>query len=263
MTKPGEALSQTGPALLPMYDWPEVSWATDALWQAIRTACRQIGLNPPQTLTRHAGLLDQWLDPHLFLAQTCGLPFARHLRCRVRLLGSPAYALEGCEPGDYYSVVVVRQTDLLAGPDDIGPTHRFAYNGIDSQSGFRAMQSLLRAGGQSADWLASGRRTGSHRASIRAVADGVADFAAIDAISWLLAGRHEPASRNLRVLTRTASTPGLPFITSLDRDGAPLATAIKNAIETLEPRVREALGICGFRQRVEADYDCMDEAETV
>lgn len=254
MTAAGTAMAQPGPALLPMYDWPEIRWATDALWQAVRAACREEGLAPPQALTRRPGLLEQWLDPTLFLAQTCGLPFARHLRGRVRLLGSPAYALEGCEPGDYYSVVVVRQTDLIAGLDDIGPSHRFAFNGSDSQSGFRAMQSLLHERGQDTDRLARGRKTGSHRASIQAVADGLADFAAIDAVSWLLAGQHEPASRTLRVLARTPATPGLPFITSLDRDGAPLANALCQAFETLEPHVREALGLCGFRLRGEADY---------
>ncbi len=260
MTAPAGAARlqpEPGPALLPMYDWPEVRWATDALWQAIRKASLRAGLAAPGTLLRRPGLLDQWLDPDLFLAQTCGLPFARHLRGRVRLLGSPAYALEGCRPGDYYSVIVVRQTDPIEKTKDLGPGHRFAFNGIESQSGFRAMRLLLEPGGRNADWLVGGCRTGSHRASIQAVADGVADFAAIDAVSWFLAGHHEPASRNLRVLARTPTTPGLPFITSLNRGGAPLVDALADALETLEPRVGAALGICGFRRRGEADYDGM------
>ena len=54
--------------------------------------------------------------------------------------------------------------------------------------------------------------TGGHRASIRAVAEGRADVAAIDCRSWQLARRFEPAARELHAVGWTRRSKGLPFI---------------------------------------------------
>lgn len=62
--------------------------------------------------------------------------------------------------------------------------------------------------------------TGGHRASVRAVAEGRADLAAIDCRSWALALRHEPCARRLVVIGWTAERPGLPYVTGAHTDAA-------------------------------------------
>ncbi len=75
--------------------------------------------------------------------------------------------------------------------------------------------------------------TGSHRNSIRAVASGEAQLAAIDAQSWWLALAHEPAADEVRMAGRSVDVPGLPLIT---------ATAFaKPTLPTSSPRWRQPL----------------------
>ena len=56
---------------------------------------------------------------------------------------------------------------------------------------------------------------GGSRESIRAVADGRADFAVIDCMSWHLARQFEPASEDVHVAGWASSRPGLPLVTAL------------------------------------------------
>src|SRR5690606_35273518 len=88
--------------------------------------------------------------------------------------------------------------------------------------------------------------TGAHADSARAVAEGRADIAAIDAVSWRLMTAHRPAvAERLRVVCATDPSPGLPLITALGRDPAPLARAAAAAIAALAPADRAALGLKG------------------
>jgi ABC-type phosphate/phosphonate transport system substrate-binding protein len=118
-----------------------------------------------------------------------------------------------------------------------------------SQSGHAALDAAL--GPLAPD---RGLVTGSHRASIVAVATGAAEIAAIDAVSWRLAEAWEPEAARLRVLGWTRPTPGLPMITARGRDPGPIAGAVAEAIVALAPAHRAALGLAGFRRFRPADY---------
>ena len=91
---------------------------------------------------------------------------------------------------------------------------RFAFNSTDSMSGILALAGDLAACGESLDIFSERLETGGHRISIKAVAEGKADVAAIDCRSWQLAQRYEPAAQELRVVGWTAKRKGLPYITS-------------------------------------------------
>jgi ABC-type phosphate/phosphonate transport system substrate-binding protein len=107
---------------------------------------------------------------------------------------------------------------------------RFAYNGLDSMSGIIALTRDLAALGEDAEtFLADRIETGSHRASIRAVAEGRADACAIDCRSWDLARRHEPAAKGVVAVGWTARRPGLPLITSRHTP-APVAAALREIL---------------------------------
>ena len=239
-------------AALPMYDWPEVSPATDRLWEILRRQLTAAGLSPPARLSRETDPEALWTAPDLLLAQTCGYPFSTVLRDRVSLVGTPAYAI-GCAPGNYCSVLVARKADRSASLEYLADG-RMAFNARNSQSGFRAPLRLLRTVGLNQPRATL--ETGSHRASIRAVAEGEADFAAIDAVSWRLARRHEPAAGAVAIVAETPQTPGLPLITSAaNRENAGIIFAcVAEAIGALDKEARDALLLDGLVATTPDDY---------
>ena len=242
-------------AALPMYDWPEVSHAVDRLWKSVAVAALPLGLPVPAELTRRDPPESIWLHPELIVGQTCGLPLVQRLLDHVVVLGTFAFDLPDTDPGDYHSVVVVAESSPCGSLADLRGGV-VAINARDSQSGHAALQYGVAPLAQGGRFFGSAIETLSHRASIAAVADGSADVAAIDAVSWLLALDHDPAAHTLRVLTRTQPTPGLPLITSLDHEALrlDLITAIRRGIAALDHTSRRALHIEGFEPHTGDDY---------
>ncbi|WP_322865487.1 phosphate/phosphite/phosphonate ABC transporter substrate-binding protein [Aquicoccus sp. G2-2] len=236
-------------AALPMYDRAETATANDTLWAAIRG---ELG-HGPETLTRGGDLWALWQSPDLLLAQTCGLPYRARLHDAVRLVGTPDYGLDGCPPGYYRSIFIARRTDRHQTVQSLAG-QRFAYNEGLSQSGWAAPALHMQERGLSFGALI---QTGSHQASARAVAEGRADFAAIDALTWALITAHDPFAANLRSIAETTATPGLPFITALARDPAPLFNAIRAAISNVSTRTRAALSLRGLVHIPETAYLAM------
>ena len=112
---------------------------------------------------------------------------------------------------------------------------------------------LIRAGPlpwlTSESWIfhrSSLKKTGSHRASVKSVASGKIDFAAVDAQSWRFIKKYDKFSINVRVLDHTNPTPGLPFITSQNGLKENLFSAIKKAIEVLSEKYRSILYLNDF-----------------
>ena len=228
-------------ATLGMYDWPQVTDATDRLWAAIRDRLRQAGIAAPQALTRDASLWAMWESPDLLLGQTCGMPYRTRLHDRVALVATPDYGLPGAPAGYYYSELVVHADEPGELPDFIDRT--LAFNGQDSQSGWAAPQNqVARLGRRFTHTL----HTGAHRDSARAVAEGRARIAAIDAVSWRLMCAHHPeVTARLRIIGHTDPTPGLPLIAAPGRDRAVLAAAVSAAIAGLSRADRALLGGLG------------------
>lgn len=224
-------------AALPMYGRPETADSTARLWSAIRDA---LGAGP-EALSDAEDLWTLWEAPDLLLAQTCGLPYRARLHLCVTLVGTPDFGLPGCAPGWYRSVYVARAD----GPDrlDAFRAPRFALNEPLSQSGWAAPSAHFAATGRSFGPLTV---TGSHAASARAVAEGAADLAALDAQTWRLIARHDAFAAGLRVIGSTPPSPGLPLITAKGRDPEPLARAVGAAIAALAPADRAALGLRGL-----------------
>ncbi|WP_135503622.1 phosphate/phosphite/phosphonate ABC transporter substrate-binding protein [Roseovarius aestuariivivens] len=225
-------------ASLPMYDRPDLRGAHHRLWRGVRAA---LG-HGPDTLSHPANPWDDWTAPDLLLSQTCGYPYRARLHGHVTLVATPEHRLPGCPPGHYASVFVARQSDPRSDPVEFAESP-FAYNEPLSQSGWAAPATYAADRGFA---FIDTRRTGAHVASARAVADGHADLAALDAQTWRLMQRHDPAARHLRVIAMTDPTPALPYITGPDRVPAPLRAALAQAIRTLPAPDRDALGLYGL-----------------
>ena len=234
-------------ASLPMYATPRTAGPTARLWALIRDALRGRSLPAPDRLTGDIpDLKAHWLSPDLVLSQTCGLPFRLWLAGHVGLVGTPDYGLDGCPPGHYRSVVIVRSGDARTRLADLAGA-RFALNDPHSQSGWAALAATDPAAVTGPVLV-----TGAHRESARAVRDGRADFAAIDAVTWrLLAG--EGGTEGLRVLHETPPTPGLPLITARANDPGTVFDAVADGIARLSAEDRGVLGVTGIvRLPVEA-----------
>lgn len=244
-------------AALPMYDWPEVSGKWDALWALVHARLERVGIEAQAGLRRINDHEAQWTDPELVIGQTCGWPFVSALKQKVVPFARFDFGLGG-RPGDYHSVYITRgdedPRDLVANDQTA-----VAINAFNSQSGFRALSELVRSPVR----LPSSRFlvTGGHRNSIRAVAAGKAQLAAIDAQSWRFALMHEPAAARVRVAGRSTDVPGLPLITApafaASRDD--FLAVMRAGIEDLPARLRSDLGLNGIVSAMPDDYAVLTE----
>lgn len=230
-------------AALPMYDRPELTGATDRYWALIRDGLRLRGMDAPEALQRvDAELMPQWLAPDLVLSQTCGFPYRAALHGKVRLIGTPDFGVEGCPPGYYRSMFIARADDPRAGLAAFDGV-AMAYNDGLSQSGWAAPQTHAAALGLH---FPAGVLTGSHAASLLAVAEGRADLAALDAVTFRLLAKSDPAAALVKVVALTDPTPGLPYICAEAVDADAVFDAIAAAIPALGDADRAALGLRGL-----------------
>ncbi|MBI1173263.1 PhnD/SsuA/transferrin family substrate-binding protein [bacterium] len=230
-------------ASLGMYDRAEAQGANDRLWALIRDGLRVRGLGAPAALTRGAAAYwPAWTSDDLTLSQTCGFPYRARLHDKVTLIGTPDYGVAGCPPGYYRSVFVARASDPREDWNEFdGAT--LAFNEDLSQSGWAAAQNHAARHGIA---LRPHRRTGGHLLSARAVAEGKAEIAAIDAVTWRMITRWEAFAHDLKVVGQTEPTPGLPYIAARGSDAVTLFDVVARAIAALTPQDRDTLCLRGL-----------------
>lgn len=237
-------------ASLGMYDFGVAQAANDRLWGLIRDGLRSRGIAAPEALTRgeHA-YWDAWQSPDLVLSQTCGYPFRARLHDRVAYVGTPDYGVEGCAPGHYRSVLIARADDPRDRLQEFDGAP-FAFNEDLSQSGWAAPQIHAARLGLT---LRPVLRSGGHRLSAQAVAEGRADIAALDAVTWRLMQGEAVAAR-LKVVGLTDPSPGLPLIAASGADIDATFAAVAEAIATLDTESRDVLGLRALVRIPLADY---------
>ncbi|MEM9043806.1 MAG: PhnD/SsuA/transferrin family substrate-binding protein [Pseudomonadota bacterium] len=201
-----------------MYDWPEVRGQNDAFWEQVVAALARRGIVAPASLDRDDHLTSIWRHPDLLLGQTCGLPLVRGEAGTAIPVARPSYAVEGCGPGNYRSVLLARKGfgDTLSEFQG----KRVAINGWDSQSGCNALKDaffdMLSHGPFFSDVLVSG----AHRKSADLVAMGDADICALDAVAWALYQQvQSERATQLEEIHWTRAMPSLPYITSTSHEG--------------------------------------------
>jgi ABC-type phosphate/phosphonate transport system substrate-binding protein len=249
-------------ASLGMYDFPWLREATDALWVLLRDSLRRAGVEGvPDALDRSRPVREIWRDPNLLLAQTCGYPLVTELVGVVRLVATPVYHLPGCEGGLHRSFVVVRADDPAQALADLRG-RRCAVNAFHSNTGMnllRAAVAPLAGGGR---FFGSVVETGAHLNSLRAVREDFADVAAIDCVVYGLATRHQPqVLTGTRVLTETATTPGLPFVTARATSDLELQALRAALAATAGLPAAVSVGLGGFQAMDVGDYDVVSALE--
>lgn len=260
MQRSGELVASLG-----MYDFPWTAQAHDALWQGVRSRLEAAGVAAPACLTSGVDLHGLWMDPALIVGHTCGYPYVTALREHVALVATPIYDFPGCMGAANCSFVVANVADAR---NDL-PAFRGAralINNPDSNSGMNRFRAIIApiAGGK--PFFSEVAISGSHAASLEAIAAGRADIACIDCVSFALVRRGRPEMMaNIGVVASAPMTKGLPLVMSNALAATylePMRRALAEVIAdpALAP-ARDCLGLSGIQLLAPADYDDIAELE--
>ena len=244
-------------ACLPAYDLPEIEGATDEWWQHLRRGFLRAGLNEvPTERYRPQDFLAHFENESLLFSQCCGYPYLKFFSKILLLVGTPVYNLPGCEGPNYRSFIIVRHDEeaksLLAMRG-----RRCAVNAPHSQSGYNCLRAALSEARAPKPLFAQVIETGSHIASLEAVAEVQADLAAIDCVTLGLIQRYRPSLvQDLRILAQTMAAPALPYVTGGDADCRKrLREGLLLALnDPASQDCRQALGLRDVRFLEPADY---------
>lgn len=210
-----------------MYWRPENAHLWRGFWSHVQAALPDLpDLTPPEDIPNP--WTDHWLRDDLILSATCSLPFRTVLKDRVTYVGTLGHSVT--EPGGYYFSRLIRHPDVRE-------IRTLAYNEPISHSGWAVTQ-----GHPALTNVKNHIETGAHSASLAAVAEGRADAAMIDAITWRILERCDPNARRVIVDGASPVSPGLPLITAKGNDPAPLRAALAPATQTFKTEDPDLMG---------------------
>ncbi len=203
-------------ASLPMYDFDELRVAHETLWSCIASRLSAHGFSDaPRRLTRSTSERRVWGDSQLLFGQACEYPLARSFANKLQLIATPCYTAPGCEGAKYRSAIVVRRSDPANSLRDLRG-RRGVVNDWESNSGMNLLRHAVAPFAVMGRFFGEVKVSGAHRRSMRMIASGEADVAAIDCITFALCQRVEPALTSaLRILEWTAASPCLPFVAAI------------------------------------------------
>lgn len=192
------------------------------------------------------------------IALVCGLVYSRlHDGDPDRFAAVAAPVVDDPRGGGdavYFSDIVVPTDSAARTLRDLSGT-RFACNEPVSFSGCRALEYELISRGWGWDLFSERVHTGSHAASLAALARGDAEAAAIDSHVLMLARRRDPGlGGRLRVLESLGPYPAPPIaINTGSCDVSPERLA--ELLDRLPPEPLGLAGIRGWRRMDDAGYD--------
>ncbi len=190
-------------ASFPWYDLPSVQWANDSLWEAT---------GYPGELNRHQAVSDLWHNPDLLVTQACGLDLFLS-EAPIDPVAAPVFDLD-CEAGMYFSYIVGNVKGSVA-----------AVNSLSSRSGWSALLTICKPQKIVV--------TGSHQASLEALKNGLADVAAIDAVTWSIIERDAPATlAGLKIVEQTSAAPSPPYVVRRGVDRENVFRSLNSALES-------------------------------
>lgn len=255
-------------ASLGMYDHPAQRAANDALWDWIAARLLAAGVpDVPTGLERNRAPHELWPDPRLLFGQACGYPFARFHKDHLRVLAVPRYAAPHCEGTRHCSVIVARTGDARKGLEDFRGAVA-AINEPASNTGTNLLRHTIAEQCAPGPFFAGMVRTGGHVGSMRAVAAGQADLAAIDAVTFAAADASYPGlPEALKVIAVSRKVPALPFVTARATPDA-VAELLQEALlaamaEPALAEARKALLLLGAEPVDAAVYDEVLELERI
>lgn len=229
-------------ASFPMYDFEEMRGAHETLWKGVARKLERAGMEGvPAVLDQSRSVHELWTDPGLLLSQCCGADLVGRYAGTLALVATPLYNAPGCDGCLYSSVVLVAENSPATEVSDL----RNAVCGVnspESHSGANALRGLVAPLSRRGRFFSRIVTSGSHPASVAAVARREADIAAIDCVTYACLERYRPSLlQGTRRLCYTASAPGIPFVTRAG-SGPDRIRQLQGALQEAfdEPDVRAA-----------------------
>lgn len=236
-----------------MYPFDSVAWAWDELWRAVHEHVPWL----PAELTRSGDVHARWYDTDCVVTHVCGAPFAALHHGDMHLVGAFELDIDEAEPPGHYRSVLLSPHRL---PLErlVGADRHVVANSADSLSGWLSL--LAATVGAAGSWPGTVTFTSAHLDSLRCLAKGEADLAAIDSWTLALIAAEEPelvAGLHRLGVGPRIPTPAITARKSLHRHQvAELRLAIVSALEDpATADARAALRIAGFAENSFADYE--------
>jgi ABC-type phosphate/phosphonate transport system substrate-binding protein len=241
-------------ASLPMYN---VTPVLASHWRALLADTLRVAAPGARIEDRGSDLYGLWRDDRLLLAQTCGYPLMHSLAGAVQVVATPHFDAPGCDGLSYRSVLVVR-ADAPYPSLEACRGARAAFNQDDSNSGMKLFRHAVAPLARGGRFFGSVLQTGSHLASLQALAEGRADVAAIDCVTFAFVQDGLPAlAAAVRGIGWTAPAPGLPLVAARTVPAA-LIESLRGALDIAlqaDPDRARALHLKGFSVPPAHAYD--------
>ena len=204
-------------------------------------------------------------DPGLLIGHTCGYPLMTRLQDALRPFCLPCFDVPGVTGKRYCSQFVVPADSAIETLQQCRDKI-VAINSRSSNSGMNVLRYALAKLGARPGYFSDVLMTGSHPASVEAVASNRAQLAAIDSVSYQLIADQNPALvSSLRIIGNSEQTCGLPFVVPASQYSrqacANFVIALNQALTQLPAELRETLHLARFESVGLDDYQSILELE--
>ena len=205
-------------------------------------------------------------DPALFFAHTCGYPLMTRWKDSLTPFCLPVFDVPGTEGRLYSSQFIVASNSSIESLEECRGKV-VAMNTADSNSGMNVFRYEIAKCNPAGQFFSRIIQTGGHLHSLEAVADGSADIAAIECVSYQLIQDHWPdLVERVRSIGFSVKTCGLPFVLPNtrvpDTDTKMLVDTLNQALALVPETVRERLHLIGFEPVKFDDYQGIVDLET-
>lgn len=203
-------------ASFPWYPFDEIKEQYDIFWGLLRDALLEKKIDAPEKLSPPENFRIHWASSRdLLLSQCCGYHIATKAQ-QLEVIGAPDFMLDNLSPGEYRSIIITRKSQKGNALEDFLGC-RAAFNEDQSFSGHTALLRALPLNLVQPNVFKM-EPSDSHQLSMQAVADGKADVAAIDEISFRLITNERPdLKKKLRIISYTENVAAPPYVTSSNR----------------------------------------------
>ena len=204
-------------------------------------------------------------DDGLIFGHTCGYPLMTRLQESFTPYCVPVFDVPGTNGRRYSSRFIVARASAIR---DIEQSRGgvVAVNTPDSNSGMNVLRHAVASLDVDGRFFSRVLASGGHLHSLRAVADGEADIAAIDCVSYqLIEDRWPELTRQVETIGYSVETCGLPFVIANSKrhgmDTEAMIARLNQALNAAPETVRRCLHLSEFSSVELDDYAQILEVE--
>jgi len=208
---------------------------------------------------------DQALNhSHLFMGHTCGYPYVTNWHKTHKTVCVPEFHVPGCN-GIQYSSLFVARADCKNSELGEFKGSVAAMNTRDSNSGMNVFRYDVAGIAHGESFFRNVLVSGSHLASMNMVIQGIADIAAIDAVTYHFAVKQNLVDASkLKTTGYSRNTAGLPFIVSrkLDLERETVVSAMNTCLDSMPESQKSFMEIRRFTAVDSNDYESVKFLES-